>query len=241
MKKISLLTLFLILDVMTVFPKGEKEAVKWLGESDFFEVELDNFSLKDKKLTHVGLYEKIIPNCDIYLDPKGLNETDIRNYVKAFEIDYISVYGISYPDSESPFIGEDIIRSFMGIEAKYFRDLNLYNRKYHEGIGQLFEYLKWGLDYAVLVHIFDSAIDKDIINGFKKPAFELFLRLQDAYHLPLGYVCLIVDENKNIDSSWLNENSCWVPLANQRNPFKKDYRSIKIRESIETVHSSIFS
>lgn len=231
----------LIPDVMPVFSKGEKEAVKWLGESGFLEVELEDFSFKGKRLTHVGLCEKIIPNCDIYLDPKGLNETNIRNYVKAFEIDYISVYGISYPDSESPFGGEDTIRSFMGIEAKYFRGLNLYNRKYHEGIGQFFEYLKWGLDYAVLVHIFDSNIDKNKIDAFKKPAFELFSRLQDAYHLPLGYVCLIVDEKKDLNSSWQNENSCWIPLANQRNPFENDCRSIKIRESIETVHSSIFS
>ncbi|MDP2811128.1 MAG: hypothetical protein Q8O34_13355 [Rhodocyclaceae bacterium] len=126
------------------------------------------------------------------------------------------------------------IRSFMGIEVKYFHGLKLNNRKYHEGIGQFCEYLKWGLDYAVLVHIFDSNIDKNKIDEFKKPAFELFSRLQDAYHLPLGYVCLIVDEKKDLNSSWQNENSCWIPLANQRNLFEKVGRSIKIRESIET-------
>lgn len=77
-----------------VFPNGELEAVEWLAKSGFLNVGLEP-SLNGKWLKHVGLCKQIIPYCKSYLDPIGLNETEIRNYVKAFEVDYISLRGIS--------------------------------------------------------------------------------------------------------------------------------------------------
>ncbi len=202
----------------------EKEAVKWLDEQRFFYAH----SLK-KGLINVGL-GNIIRNCEAKLFPDDLDERAIRNYVKAFEIDYITVY--SKWNSSS---NDEIQGKFVGIEAKYFNASNINNTKYHQGIGQFIEYLKWGLDYAVLVHIFDSSIGSDKIDEFKKPAYELFLCLQNTYNLPLGYICLIVDEDKDIKTSLQSENVCWMPSYANQNPFEKDYRSIKIRECIRKV------
>lgn len=88
-----------------------------------------------------------------------------------------------------PFCEESPTRIFAGVEAKYFYASNLNNTKYHTWIGQLVEYLKWGLDIATLVHIFDSDIGETKINEFIKPAFRLISVLRDACHLPLGYIC----------------------------------------------------
>ena len=151
----------------------EKEAVKWIDDQRFFNI----FSLK-KGLTNVGL-GNIVRNSKTKLFPDDLDDSAIRIYVKAFEIDYITVYRLD----RSPSGNDPIQGKFVGIEAKYFNLCNIKNTKYHQGIGQFIEYLKWGLDYAILVHIFDSSISSDKIDEFKKPAIDLFLCLQNTYKL----------------------------------------------------------
>lgn len=192
-----------MLEGMKVFPgrNGEHDAVKWLGKSGFLNVVFDQ---------KVGWLENVclIPNRSNYLDT-GLNETEIRNYVRAFEIDYISLRGISYPGMRPPYGGEKPIKIIAGVEAKYFYASNLDNEKYHTGVGQLFEYLKWGFDIVVLVHIFDSEIGKAKINEFAEPALRLISCLRDTYRLSLGYAYLIIDENAPRESyyKYFQENS----------------------------------
>jgi hypothetical protein len=139
-----------------------------------------------------------------------------------------------------PFGDEKPVRIFAGVEAKYFYASNTDNVKYHTGVGQLFEYLKWGLDIVMLVHIFDNEIGITKINEFTKPAFRLISSLRDAFRLPLGYACLIVDEKRELYSSWDLENSVWSMSGTEQNPFKTEPSSIKIRESIETAYSLNF-
>lgn len=219
---------------MKVFPgrNGERKAVKWLGNSGFLNVVFDQ---NVGWLENVGICKQIIRNCSNYLDHIGLKETEIRNYVKAFEIDYISLRGISYPGMRPPFGGEKPIKIIAGVEAKYFYASNLENDKYHTGVGQLVEYLKWGFDIVVLVHIFDNEIGKAKINEFAEPALRLISCLRDTYRLSLGYAYLIVDENAPRESyhKYLQGNSIWSYPGTLQNPFETEPSTIRIRESIE--------
>lgn len=58
------------------------------------------------------------------------------------------------------------------------------------------------------------------------------------FHLDI--FVLIVDENKDLKSSWNHENSFWSLLADQQNPFKTETSLMKIRASIEIAYSRIF-
>jgi|GEM_PF-2547725 len=226
---------------MKIFPNGEREAVEWLGESGFLNVVFDKSQFNNGWLRHVGISRKIIPNCGTYLNPKGLNETEIRNYVKVFEIDYISLREINYNSGmPHPFGDGKPMKIFAGIEAKYFYASSKKNEKYHTGVGQLLEYLKWGLDIVMLVHIFDSDIGRTKINEFIKPALGLISCLRDTFRLSIGYACLIVDEKRELHRSWDLENSVWAMSGTEQNPFKTEPSSIKIRESIETAYSRNF-
>lgn len=236
-----------------IFKHGEPEAVEWLAEREFFSVIGQKVSksiqLKDY-LTGVGLHD-VKPCCKRRLYPDGLDKAAIRKYVKAFEIDYIAVYGRYDTKPLNPEVPHREARykeeyKYMGIEAKYFYKTNLDNKKYHQGIGQLIEYLKWGFNYATLVHIFDRNIEKNIdelknkIDEFKKPAFDLFSLLQNKCDLPLAYVYLIVDEKKDLKRSLQNENMCWIPRGStQPNPFKNNEITKKIREELDKcIHNA---
>jgi hypothetical protein len=228
---------------------NEMEAVKWLAEKDFFSaLSSETIQFERKYLTNVCLHKIKPGHCEKRLFPKCLSKIDIRNYVKAFEIDYIAIYErhdtyqyhLQQPlNLEPPPINKEDQKRYkcMGIEAKYFYETNLDNRKYHQGIGQFIEYLKWGLDFVTLVHIFDKNIGEGKINEFGKPACELFSLLQEIYELPLGYVGLIVDENKDLKRSLQNGYFCRKSLGSQKNPFKEKENTKKIRNSInEHIH-----
>ncbi len=204
---------------------NESKAVEWLANHGFFSVLEEKMNVHLYNLANIRL-------------SKILNEEDIkksRAYVRAFEIDYIAVF-------REELVNESQQKSYMGIEVKYFYKTNLENRKYHQGIGQFIEYLKWGFDYVTLVHIFDRNIEEDInmlknkIDEFKDPACELFKLLQaPPYHLPLAYVYLIVEsKDKNPKSYLQNDSLCWFPsVSTQLNPFMDKDETKIIRNCLE--------
>ncbi len=91
---------------------NEKEAVKWLADKNFF-------SVLDKKMNEI-MKDK--------MTSFHISEDFTKNYVRAFEIDYIAIYG-AHPlnDSQNKY-------KYNGIEVKYFYDTSLSRSLPHQAI-----------------------------------------------------------------------------------------------------------